>query len=784
VNDFNFWIAQGYDLTANFNFIATQENYLLSGQGESNVTVAQQITAEANILGAAGFTNLANDAYALAAIANKWETPKYLVQTTSGLTQVPFSAIASGVHLVNVHGAAATWLVNGLSGSVSVTGYTAVGHWSGDPNTSGTFGYYNIYNADVHGSLTGLTYVPTALFTSNADQVNFNQLTPQQTYDINSGANLYMALGGNDQVTLPNAAHYLLTNAVTWNPLVTFNAGAGNDIIIIPTGPSSGTIDGDTGADVVKYTGGTFGVGNLFHYDPAGTASYGDYNIKYLGNTVDSSGTPGVGVLVTNVKAGISDLLLNVENVKLGNSKIPLEAIKIDVDVNGLGTGMLSWSLNGHQMGCEKIFYDPTLPLQTGTYQAIYRTNGGQGKVIELSDCTSGESELPNAEFVQIHGGNFSQNSAGCIVGTKLPGTALGNLFKLLQTTTSAMAETNLNVTNFISTNSKYIEGSSESTLSFGTEPTSPNTLSISNFEQFFQLPIPITVDITNHGVTQPILHLQDDGAGSVTSGGAEKYTLSLNNFFGQELDRDIIVKMKIALSPGASESSIELTDDNGSPIAIHWNQAGTIGKFQVTIENQTGALTLQNPDLHTPTSPPTADFFLDPTTTVAENATLTLLGYQTHIPLHQISTPPGQLMVNPGADTVAVSITPAAAQAFGLSQATVAAADANATDAGTSDVINVGQNDAVHIGGTQDSTLVFTQSTIGSIGAVTITNFSPKHDVIEVNSALATSIASLLAAAHGDGHGNAVITVDAADTITLIGVHASALQAHNFALI
>ena len=108
--------------------------------------------------------------------------------------------------------------------------------------------------------------------------------------------------------------------------------------------------------------------------------------------------------------------------------------------------------------------------LPTGSYQAIYRTNAGvpgNPTVLELSNCATGKSDFPNAEFVRISGGNASQNSAGCIVGSKLPGTALGKLLSTLQRTTSPMTPTTLNVTNSISTASAYVKGTSESGLAF-----------------------------------------------------------------------------------------------------------------------------------------------------------------------------------------------------------------------------------------------------------------------------------------------------------------------------
>ncbi len=70
----------------------------------------------------------------------------------------------------------------------------------------------------------------------------------------------------------------------------------------------------------------------------------------------------------------------------------------------------------------------------------------------------------------------------------------------------------------------------------------------------------------------------------------------------------------------------------------------------------------------------------------------------------------------------------------------------------------------------------VFQQTAAGSIGAVTIKHFDPNKDVIT----LSNKFASL--SYQDDSHGNAVITVHSAgDTITLVGVHSSALHASDF---
>jgi hypothetical protein len=91
-------------------------------------------------------------------------------------------------------------------------------------------------------------------------------------------------------------------------------------------------------------------------------------------------------------------------------------------------------------------------------------------------------------------------------------------------------------------------------------------------------------------------------------------------------------------------------------------------------------------------------------------------------------------------------------------------------------DTIHVGFANTVTVGKGQDS-FVFDQTFAGGIGAVTINHFDPGKDVIIIQKALATSVTP-----QDDSHGNAVITVDGSgDTITLVGVHSSALHASDF---
>src|SRR5262249_43909307 len=98
-------------------------------------------------------------------------------------------------------------------------------------------------------------------------------------------------------------------------------------------------------------------------------------------------------------------------------------------------------------------------------------------------------------------------------------------------------------------------------------------------------------------------------------------------------------------------------------------------------------------------------------------------------------------------------------------------------------DTIHLGTNDTVAVGKGQDVFVFdrFFQNQPGGIGAVTITGFDPSKDVIQIQQALQNTNPLQV---HDDAHGNAVITFqngDTRDSITLVGVHASALNASDF---
>ncbi|MBV8567043.1 MAG: type I secretion C-terminal target domain-containing protein [Methylobacteriaceae bacterium] len=202
--------------------------------------------------------------------------------------------------------AASNELFNGVvaafsdTDTVSAVGdFTASINWGdGTPLTVGTVsgsnGVFQVSGAHTYSTATTEQYVvivtmsddapgtatATAnstvnfLFTSGSDQVDFNNLLPDQITAINAGADLYHSLDGNDVVTLPNVANYQRIGTVTWDPAQTFVAGNGNDRItggdgndsilvgsgqdIIYGSPGNDTLTGGSGQDRFDYQHGAF----------------------------------------------------------------------------------------------------------------------------------------------------------------------------------------------------------------------------------------------------------------------------------------------------------------------------------------------------------------------------------------------------------------------------------------------------------------------------------------------------------------------------------------------
>jgi Ca2+-binding RTX toxin-like protein len=96
-------------------------------------------------------------------------------------------------------------------------------------------------------------------------------------------------------------------------------------------------------------------------------------------------------------------------------------------------------------------------------------------------------------------------------------------------------------------------------------------------------------------------------------------------------------------------------------------------------------------------------------------------------------------------------------------------------------DILVGGPGNDVLSGGGGSNTFKFLEmsGSTANFGKDTIVDFKPGQDVIEISHSLFADTAALLAATTDDGHGNAVITVDANNTITLAGLSKAAATDH-----
>ena len=70
------------------------------------------------------------------------------------------------------------------------------------------------------------------------------------------------------------------------------------------------------------------------------------------------------------------------------------------------------------------------------------------------------------------------------------------------------------------------------------------------------------------------------------------------------------------------------------------------------------------------------------------------------------------------------------------------------------------------------------------SVGNSTVTDFHPDTDLLQFKSSVFASVQDVLNATHDDGHGNAVIAIDAQDSITLDGVAKAQLHTGDFHIV
>jgi hypothetical protein len=80
-------------------------------------------------------------------------------------------------------------------------------------------------------------------------------------------------------------------------------------------------------------------------------------------------------------------------------------------------------------------------------------------------------------------------------------------------------------------------------------------------------------------------------------------------------------------------------------------------------------------------------------------------------------------------------------------------------------------------IGGPGHDTFTFSPG----FGRATVTDFDPAKDILQIDHSLFGSAKAVLANTRDDGHGNTVITYDATDAVTLIGVTKAVLHTTDF---
>jgi hypothetical protein len=133
-----------------------------------------------------------------------------------------------------------------------------------------------------------------------------------------------------------------------------------------------------------------------------------------------------------------------------------------------------------------------------------------------------------------------------------------------------------------------------------------------------------------------------------------------------------------------------------------------------------------------------------------------------------------GTLITDPPTSTTTAG--PTTTSSSDSADTLIGGSNGNNTIAGGDDTLTGGGHaNQTLIGNGNNDSFVFTPG----FGHVTITNFQPTTDVLQIDHSVFENVQALLAATQDDGHGNVVITADAHDAITLQHVTVAQLQAH-----
>jgi hypothetical protein len=372
-------------------------------------------------------------------------------------------------------------------------------------------------------------------------------------------------------------------------------------------------------------------------------------------------------ILLIAVLASVSPADGSPITIAKSTAKITIDQLsKIDVYISenqegsvnlsnrlGGGNGTMYWTLDGQMVATSSIDYDQSLPVPTGTYNALLRLNPGNlslGTVLEL-DNPSGSSDFSNRQSIQIHAGNWGGNSEGCIVSSALPGTAWGTLRTFFTKVTSlhkghGVPATLSSGANLISTPTAF-----ETVLSNRpklTELPSANTGQINeNYSiQTKKLDLPITVHVSGEGSTnQPYINLTEQGSSTIAGGQPENFTLALTGVpsygFG---DRDVIALVRVSGAGATDDLALSAVTHGLSMVYDTTNAYGTF--YDVLISKTTNS----------------TNFTLTTNSSFSGKVDVSVVGYREQLYIGSVPhkgpmVPDGQVMLENGVHKAEVSI-------------------------------------------------------------------------------------------------------------------------------
>jgi hypothetical protein len=202
---------------------------------------------------------------------------------------------------------------------------------------------------------------PSSLFTTGNDSVDFTELTSAQVQAINSGAQLYNAMGGSDTVVLPTSPDGTtyplvpqsgapaIASGISWNPNTTFVVGSAAD-----TSANPQIIDNITAGTPSTSTLGSYQIqingpatANITLYDNSNAIN----NTITLGTGTDTVNLNGNGNTTVTAGSGVDTLnifggaYLTVSSGFVGSATIGANSI-LEIQGSPIAIAALSRSAN------------------------------------------------------------------------------------------------------------------------------------------------------------------------------------------------------------------------------------------------------------------------------------------------------------------------------------------------------------------------------------------------------------------------------------------------------